>query len=59
VAVRQPSAIRENVESEIWRATWSEVSREYASFEPFMHFMKKLLLEAEQNAAMKQMLVGA
>jgi len=46
-------AIRENFESEIWRATWSEVSREYASFEPFMHFMKKLLLEAEQNAATK------
>jgi hypothetical protein len=51
-------AIRENFEAEIWRDTWAEVSREYASFEPFMDFMKKLLLEAEQEAARKQMLVG-
>jgi hypothetical protein len=43
-------AIRENFETEIWRATWAEVSREYESFKPFMSFMKKLLVEAEQVA---------
>jgi hypothetical protein len=52
-------AIRENFEAEIWRATWAEVSREYASFEPFMDFMKKLLLEAEQEAEKKRMNIGA
>jgi hypothetical protein len=52
-------AIRENFEAEIWRATWEEVSREYASFEPFMRFMKKLLVEAERVAAKKQASVGA
>jgi hypothetical protein len=52
-------AIREYFEAEIWRATWSEVSREYASFEPFMDFMKRLLPEAEQKAATKRMRVGA
>jgi hypothetical protein len=51
-------AIRENFEAQIWRDTWAEVSREYASFEPFMDFMKKLLLEAEQEATRKQMLIG-
>jgi hypothetical protein len=51
-------AIRENFEADIWRDTWAEVSREYSSFEPFMDFMKKLLLEAEQEAARKQMAVG-
>ena len=39
--------------------TWAEVSREYASFEPFMSFMKKLLLEAEHVAAKKRVSVGA
>jgi hypothetical protein len=51
-------ANRENFEAEIWRDTWAEVSREYARFVPFMDFMKKLLMEAEQEAARKQMLVS-
>jgi hypothetical protein len=50
-------AIRENFEAKLWRATWAEVSREYASFEPFMRFMKVLLLEAEHIDVKKQVSV--
>src|SRR5262249_17311536 len=40
--------IRQNFETEIWRSAWTEISRKYDSYKPFVRFMETLINHAQR-----------
>ncbi|MBN9352688.1 MAG: hypothetical protein J0H04_01400, partial [Hyphomicrobium denitrificans] len=42
--------IFENFEAPIWRELWSEVAKEYRSYEPFWQFMNELVARAANKS---------